>query len=416
MVVDWILRNLLISGIWVSPDKEIIKTYIKRKANLKKDDDCKPAINVYYLKIPKTGSTTLSSILNRHALEYNLTVATFIAPPIRKSRVITALYPRHHMNPSRKYNMVTVHSKFTLENLTKILHTENLQFITILRSPMSHLTSYIHFNEWVRKSLNLVGLEPVRDFLMRTALKHKACYRVRNLQAQWFGIPNNLGVNSHEFHQRVENISKVFFIGLTEYFDETLVLIGRKLCWKDHKIFTSIALRKQKHPNYENDEKMRRLLCHWSPQDCYLYRYFRKKLLKLLKNQGSEFIYEVLHIKKMNRKVASYCEPVIRDIEHSDWETVSVNFKHYGKLDFPKSRWSPRFEIKPFDCALMHQESFKFNTFFRLIQNNEECGFSNVSMKKILGEVKPEELCRPGDSKVDIINNMLKFKAGYVFT
>ncbi|XP_072015101.1 uncharacterized protein [Amphiura filiformis] len=101
---------------------------------------CKPVQRIVYLKIPKTGSGTTTSLLDRYGFVHNLTFAVpkgipTILPPLSKHTYKFDAMIRCY----GQFDMLTNHVIYQREEVDKII--PNAVHITTLRQPVSHFES-----------------------------------------------------------------------------------------------------------------------------------------------------------------------------------------------------------------------------------------------------------------------------------
>ena len=123
-------------------DMTIATRSIKNK--FKSKEKCfEPQTNIVFLKTHKTGSSTITNILNRFAETHNLTVALpmdgfyhFLWPLLFQTDFVQNRLP--------KPNILSNHARFNARPLMELM-PDTTKFITILRHPATQFISLFKF-------------------------------------------------------------------------------------------------------------------------------------------------------------------------------------------------------------------------------------------------------------------------------
>ncbi|XP_013382138.1 galactose-3-O-sulfotransferase 3 [Lingula anatina] len=273
---------------------------------------CKPRQHVAYLKNHKCGSTTIVQIFNRYRRFYDLRVAEpkygyhfwgpvdaskIPRPPKIKMEFINTV----PLNGTEdKFDMILHHMVYDEEVLKRVMHADTF-YTTILREPFSQFKSVFnafHFD----KKYNIFNADPMREFLRNPQKYYRggtkpASAFVRNSMLFHFGFPDEddtLRNNITFIKQFIAYIDKKFdFIMISEFMDESLILLRRLLCWDmDDILFASRNVLNYTYKHVD-DPELRRLHMQWSLGDYFLYSHFRQKFEKLMKAQGPDFQEEL---------------------------------------------------------------------------------------------------------------------------
>ena len=126
---------------------------------------CKaPVHNVYYVKVHKTASSTLVTLLYGLARHHNLTVYPVTRDPYPDPRGITSYQfkaPREHNNTV--YNIFGEHYIFHSSVAEKLM-LRDTKYIATIRYPVSHLRSiFVEFN--IAGTLGIRSADPIEEFL-----------------------------------------------------------------------------------------------------------------------------------------------------------------------------------------------------------------------------------------------------------
>ncbi|XP_035661418.1 galactosylceramide sulfotransferase-like isoform X3 [Branchiostoma floridae] len=325
---------------------------------------CTPKTNIALAKLHKTGGTTLMQILHRNAYLKNLSIVVPIAPA-RGS--INLFYPRwpkpdKYLPPQGDhYNMFTFHSYFNHTTIANLLGNRTT-FVTILREPLSHLRSQFNFY-WMAKHYKIKGPDPIVKFLENPGEydHRKPGYRgTRNPMAGDLGMDTNSLVRLtkqamdrlpgqpmdasavEEIQSFLHKVSKEMdLVMIMEYFDESLVVLKRLMCWQlqDILYYKMLAL---KYAAKETEIPSHLVNIHrkWDLVDYELYEHFNRTLWKKVSEMGEDDINaEIAHFKYVNLKVQEHCS-----VDDSNYQRV---------LTIEETKWNPKFTVTHEFCSFL---------------------------------------------------------------
>ncbi|ESO88379.1 hypothetical protein LOTGIDRAFT_175890 [Lottia gigantea] len=316
------------------------KDNLVANTNISKDQvpgiKCSKRFNIAFLKTHKSGSTTVSNILYRFAIRNRLNLAL----PNKRGK------PNHwvlgdltnftdasilRLPTGEHYNILAVESIYRRDVFRRIVPS-NPYFLTIVREPVDRFISYVFFN----KKNNVEGMPYV---IKNSFLKDKVFKMAAKGMSLDFGMKYNGSKLLLDPRRFVQNITTDFdLILVAEYFDESLLLLKRQLCWElKDIIYISKNVNAQKR-NYALDahdvERVRNL----TQVDNMLYSKSKTKLLKQIWKLGIEFLDEVFHFKGVLKLVKNYCVH---------------GMKHFSNTTIPESEWNQRFSVTEGDCRYL---------------------------------------------------------------
>lgn len=200
------------------------------------EQQCKPKTRTVLLKTHKTGSSTLTNMFHRFATKHKLAVALpkdnlYLGWPYEKGMLNS--YVRRGDQPMDVF--CSGHARYKREYLEKIV--PDATYFTVLRNPVDHFLSswaYWHVSDHFRDNKKIyVTMEqfletPDKYLKIASASDHRL---LKNNQAYDLGFDEN--VSEEEVRRRIEGFDTEFgLILLTEYMDESLVLLRRIMCWE----------------------------------------------------------------------------------------------------------------------------------------------------------------------------------------
>ncbi|XP_078701220.1 galactosylceramide sulfotransferase-like [Branchiostoma floridae x Branchiostoma belcheri] len=325
---------------------------------------CLPRTKLALVKTHKTGGTTTMQLLHRYAYLRNLSV---VLPNATHPGRMNAFYP-HKLTTDRylppqhgdQYDMLTYHTVYDRDTYVKLVG-QDAAFITILREPLSHIKSQFNFYNFVQR-FNITGQDPFYRFLGNIGKydKHGPSHLGSSSPMSVdLGMPKNVlsDITQHSSQrepgqplnsttvQYIQDFLKKLtremdLVMITEYFDESLVMLKRLMCWelKDILYYKALSFEyatKEKliHTNLvENHRK-------WDTVDYHLYEHFLTIFKQKEQELGPDFKSEVKNFKNINLKVKIRCR-----------ETGSKNRED---LIIPETKWNRAFVITQEFCTMM---------------------------------------------------------------
>ncbi|XP_041842419.1 galactose-3-O-sulfotransferase 3 [Melanotaenia boesemani] len=269
--------------------------------------------NIVFLKTHKTASTTMQNLLFRFAERHNLTVALpvqacghqFCYPRSFASQLI---HP--HTLPA---NIITNHMRFNKAELKRLMPNDTI-YITILREPASMFESlfsyYSHhcqsFKRVPNGSLEAFLKEPFRYYRPE---ENESVYARNTLTFDLGGNKDRPATDVLYAKAFAEEVERVFsLVMISEYFDESLVLLRHLFSWDlDDIIYIKLNMRtssSKRSLTPDLDAKIRA----WNSIDAYLYDHFNATLWRRLSALGLECVTrEVRLLRQAQEKLMRTC-------------------------------------------------------------------------------------------------------------
>ena len=329
------------------------------------------AINLYFMRTHKTGSTNIYNIMARFAWKNNLRFATYK----EEGRFVT---PRQHITKKvhfdkqrTKYNMFTEHAPYEPMAINKIVHHPVFN-LSILRSPVSWLDSFLHYKNLVEPlelnySTAAVSFVQNLDNGMWYSSHERLLDAVGNWSTKLF-LPN---LNNTFDQNSFKMLDDIFLVGITEYFDESIILFRRKLGWSfEDVIYLPLCI--QTYPKKNRfDAAIHKKFCQWASADCKLYEYFKKSFLEKFHQEGKDIVDEVNHYKSVLKRVWKFCNPFYDKFRSGTSNINRTVFQEYLPLTIPSSKWHQSLTFTVKDCAFTRLKSMVFRAYFYYKQNND---------------------------------------------
>ena len=336
-------------------------------------DDMPPATcamkkEVFYLKIHKTGSSTITGLLDRVALRYKLTTLPIehdIYPGTLLDPFITRV--RNHVLPE-SFDTFGEHFAFNETEVRRFVGPDPV-FIASIRQPFSQIRSL--FKEYaIPIRLKITHPDPVATFLSNLEyyepLLDNYIVFVKNVQARNFGIPAIYHNNKTYVLSYIEYLKKTFdLILVREHFDHSLVLLKRKLCWEMKDIiYLPMRVNPSKKVQLPTNPYIKDLHRNYSPADYQLYTSLLKIFNDTVRNQ-TNFQSELETFRNINQRINAFCEPIIA-IFKRDVNVVYSIASSSQELIIERTPWSTAFTIHPMECLIMKLDTVVFRNILKI--------------------------------------------------
>ncbi|CAJ0954673.1 unnamed protein product [Ranitomeya imitator] len=253
------------------------------KMERKEERSCQPHTHIFFLKTHKTASSTIMNILFRFGESHNLTFAlpANYQPQLFYPYYFTAYFVEGYTTKTRpKYDIMCHHMRFHLTEVEKVMPKDTFYF-TLMRNPVSLMESSFSYYKNVDIFVNAHSLQ---EYLNNP-------YNYYNQTSRNSGYGKNLmafdlGLDQHEpetpkhFKLAQKTIETMFnLVLITEYFDESLILLKDALCWSFDDVL-SFPLNSRNDSNRKVlSEETQDKVKTWNQLDWQLYVYFNKSFL-----------------------------------------------------------------------------------------------------------------------------------------
>lgn len=271
-----------------------------------------------FLKTHKTGSSTVTNILNRFGERNHL---VFVVPTEKQNRLGWPwFFQEEHMihYNNTKPNMLCSHSRYNRAVLDRVMPTDTI-YVTILRDPVTQFEStfsYMTFGEILGISNETDPLEAFfenpKDVLMNYILTQDLRINSDRLKLIRNGMFFDLGLESKDFNnmdeirRKVQRLDREFhFVMLMEYFDESLIMLKNLLCWDMDDIV--YFHHNQRRTTQKRNTNLVKDIQQWSHADTVLYDYFKDKFLHKLRQQNEDFFHDITDLRTRNAVLRDIC-------------------------------------------------------------------------------------------------------------
>nr|XP_006818786.1 PREDICTED: uncharacterized protein LOC102806446 [Saccoglossus kowalevskii] len=292
---------------------------------------CSQLSDIGYIFNRKTGSTTLVTIFSMFAKRYKHNLQRkFLFHKYRNSWGYMTMY---HIRPTstfiqgqhiagiprteRKILPIqgsTVHVESVNENgLNVQLKTPNTVYVSIVREPVAHFASvfaFFHLGEHIPGNTILPRL--TRFLNNPTFYRGKIKYGTRNWRVARNSQAWHLGLD-HKYHDHEEIVEDYFsqldkeidLILINEYYDESLILLKRIMCWKMVDIL--YISRRVRTDRFAVPDILKLKIHEWNNIDVKIYERFNRTLWQKIKQQGPYFETDLLNFRQLKSAILDDC-------------------------------------------------------------------------------------------------------------
>ncbi|XP_037538887.1 galactose-3-O-sulfotransferase 3 [Nematolebias whitei] len=260
--------------------------------------------NIVFLKTHKTASTTMQNMLFRFAERNNLTMA-LPKPNCGHQFCYPQLFSSHFVHPhTLPPNMITSHMRFNKTALQRLMPNDTI-YITILREPASMFESLFtyysrhsgSFRRVPNGSLEAFLADPLRYYRPEEA---DSMYARNTLTFDLGGNKDRTATDVTYAQAFVAEVEKVFsLVMISEYFDESLVLLSHLLSWDlDDIVYVKLNMRTESSKKSLSPSLPAKIRT-WNSIDAYLYDYFNASLWVKLSALGLDCVAKEVYLLRL---------------------------------------------------------------------------------------------------------------------
>ncbi|KAM6902103.1 galactosylceramide sulfotransferase [Xenentodon cancila] len=307
------IRERQVDSCPLSVTKSLRKSSMIPPDTATSEEECSPKVNIMFMKTHKTASSTILNILFRFGEKHKLRFAFpngrndfFYPSPFLCSQV-------KDYSPGECFNIVCNHMRFSHEEVVKLLPPDAM-YITILRNPVDLFESSFHyFHRTIPLTWSISGQSKLEEFLNNPLAYYSPeafnSFYLKNMLFFDFGFDNNIEADDPQVMRAILYLSKRFnLVLITEYFDESLILLKDLLCWTTEDIlYFKLNARKSSFVS-KLDSEMRAKALQWNGADWKLYQHFNATFWARVEAYGRERMEkEVYELRRRNAEMKSIC-------------------------------------------------------------------------------------------------------------
>ncbi|OCT59450.1 hypothetical protein XELAEV_18000872mg [Xenopus laevis] len=308
---------------------------------------CQPKSHIVFLKTHKTAGSTVLNMLNRYGDRNSLTFALPQKHQFNYPSLFNANMVRGYDELNKPtYDILCHHMRFNLPEIRKLMPSDSFYF-TILREPAtlaeSSFSYYHSVSRVFKRAPNLT--EFIAHPLYFYKPGEKGNQHARNFQ--WFdlGLDPDTPFNESLARAEVREIDRVFhLVLLSEYFDESMVLLKEELCWDlDDVVNFKLNSRESSTPLKEKEKEM---LWAWNALDLYLYVYFNRTFWEKVERFGRERMYiEVRRLRERRQQLAEICLEDLDPVRGNEIKENGIKPFQFGQEKI--MGWVVKMDLEP---------------------------------------------------------------------
>ena len=250
---------------------------------LTSDGHCKERRNIFFLKIGKSGSTTVQQLLLRFGMVRDLSFALFVDKSTYPSPTFSEFLlpgPNRSTGFDGQYNIICEHTVYNESELKRWMPGDTF-YLANIRHPLTHVKSIINHS----KLYTMLNISTSANFLaelLSDPQRHDKTNRTRNISARFFGL-NRTVSDKATGDALIQHIDRKFgLVLIMERIDESLVLMKRRLCWSTKDIlYLPLRVVEYKGKAKETEHDQEELIAKhrkWSNIDYDIYDHFVNRL------------------------------------------------------------------------------------------------------------------------------------------
>ena len=324
------------TGKWYFTTRQLVPFYPQPKPDLTvlthphpSTTHCESSSSVAFIKTHKTGSTTMSSIINRFGFIRNCSFLMFKGDAIKHGHFRNQIPKdaREILPPfgtkipasekKGKYDYLATHIRF-LPNLKflKLYMNPEVKYITMLRDPVDQWKSAFYFFGCMKKIKNTPpNASPMDTFLRKPAVYWKkfrsgTTCKSYTRNGMWYDLTANFSI--HTDITLIKRKLRVLdahldLVLITEYLDESLILLKDMMGW-DYRDILHIAKNTNANRTVVSKKQASRIRS-WNMADCLLYDHYNKTLWRKIKEYGDDkFRKDLTYFRHLLNKTFITCD------------------------------------------------------------------------------------------------------------
>ena len=268
---------------------------------------------------------------------------------------------------SSRFDVQIAHGRFNKRKLMNKMQTDAV-YVATLRHPFMQFRSHYFYDNQrppfsvVQRDFESMIKNSIFDPLMNKLRLRQSLY-LENSMFKYFEFDTNRALLNQTYYQEcLHSLASLFRMIITEYYDESLLLLKEELCW-DIKDIVYLSHKNASFPGknktpeeygilYERHRNISRL-------DYMLYDFFLHILKQKVKKAGREFQKRLFSYKQIKARVSTFCLEMRHKLMYeSNYITLQRMLSKTIAVDGFDSFDS--FSISGYDCVMMSLCEFNY--------------------------------------------------------
>ena len=214
-------------------------------------------------------------------------------------------------------NILCSHARFNKKPMNWLFPPEASKYITILRNPLDNFESvfnFAHLGKSFGLRVKLDSLERVLDkptpltFYNHTR-RELMMYLARNPMMFDLGLSFNHFQNRTAVNEYIKFLDREFdLVMIMDYFDESLVLMKRMLCWEmDDILYVKLNERQDKEKANGLSAKGKENIRRWNKADVLLFNYFNATFWRKVRMERPGFYDDLSSFRQRKQEIKQLC-------------------------------------------------------------------------------------------------------------
>lgn len=189
------------------------------------------------------------------------------------------------------------------------------KYITTLRNPVEQFESL--FNYVGFGTVYGFGQDPTESLkrFLENGIEFKDMFKIpssclaRNPMSFDLGLDYRFYQNITAIKEYIAFLEKEFdLVMLSDYFDESVVLMKRLLCWEfDDILYIKANERIDKERAVDLSEHVREDIKRWNKADVFLYQHFNQTFWRKIQNEGEDFYNDLATFRHKKTEMKRLC-------------------------------------------------------------------------------------------------------------
>ena len=218
--------------------------------------------------------------------------------------------PRNGIQP----NFLCGHTRYNKKTMHHLFPKDTSMYITILRDPVDQFESVFNYVELGAVfGLGKDPTESIKSFLKNgigfgNITISRSSVLSRNPMMFDFGLDYQFYQNLTAIKEYIAFLEKEFdLVMIMEYFDESMVLMKRLLCWEFEDFFHIQSNARVDQERAEMSDNLKENIKRWNKADTLLYEHFNRTFWRQIKLEGEGFYDDLKTFQRMNKEMNRRC-------------------------------------------------------------------------------------------------------------